>query len=177
MAEPAKLPVKTEKTAAASAPSPWRPFEQLRREVDRLFDDFNGGFWRPSFSRSLFDVAPFGRGEPSLPTIPAVDVSETDKGYEIKAELPGMEEKNIEVKLADGVLTIKGEKQEQKEDKQKDYYVQERSFGSFQRSFQLPDNVDTNKIEAHFKNGVLTLALPKTAEAQKPAKKIEVKAA
>jgi HSP20 family protein len=109
--------------------------------------------------------------------MPAVDVSETDKGYEIKAELPGMEEKNIEVKLADGVLTIKGEKQEEKETKEKDYYVQERSFGSFQRTFQVPDNVDTNKIEANFKNGVLTVNLPKTAEAQKPAKKIEVKAA
>jgi HSP20 family protein len=175
MAEPTKLPVKTEKSAA-TALSPWRPFEHLRREVDRLFDDFNGGFWRPSFPRSFFDVAPLGRGEQTWPTIPAVDVSQTDKGYEIKAELPGMDEKNIEVKLADGVLTIKGEKQEEKEEKQKDYYLQERSFGSFQRSFQVPDNVDTNKIEASFKNGVLTLNLPKTGEAQKPAKKIEVKA-
>jgi HSP20 family protein len=176
MAEPTKLPVKTEKSTAAAS-SPWRPFEQLRREVDRLFDDFNGGFWRPSFPRSFFDVAPLGRGEQTGPTSPAVDVSETDKGYEIKAELPGMEEKNIEVNLADGILMIKGEKQSEKEEKQKDYYLQERSFGSFQRSFQVPDNVDTSKIEANFKNGVLTLNLPKTAEAQKPAKKIEVKAA
>jgi HSP20 family protein len=175
MAEPTKLPVKTEKSTAA-APSPWRPFEHLRQEIDRLFDDFNGGFWRPSFPRSFFD-GPAGRREQTWPTMPAVDVSETDKGYEIKAELPGMEEKNIEVKLADGVLTIKGEKQEEKETKEKDYYVQERSFGSFQRTFQVPDNVDTNKIEANFKNGVLTVNLPKTAEAQKPAKKIEVKAA
>ena len=175
MAEPAKLPVKTEKSTAA-APAPWRPFEHLRREVDRLFHDFNGGFWRPS-PRSFFDVAPLGRTEQTWPTIPAVDVGETDRGYEIKAELPGMDEKNIEVKLADGVLTIKGEKQEEKEEKQKDYYLQERSFGSFQRSFEVPDNVDTNKIEANFKNGVLTLNLPKTAEAQKPAKTIEVKAA
>ena len=87
-----------------------------------------------------------------------------------------MDEKNIEVKLADGVLTIQGEKQEEKEDKQKDYYLRERNFGSFLRSFQVPDGVETNKIEANFKNGVLTLNLPKSAEAQKAAKKIEVKA-
>ena len=176
MAAPTKLPVKTEKSSA-TAPSPWRPFEHLRREIERLFDDFNGGFWRPSFPRSFFDVAPLGRGEQAWPTIPAVDVSETDKGYQIKAELPGMDEKNIEVKLADGVLTIKGEKQEEKEETQKDYHLQERSYGSFQRTFQVPNGVDTNGIEANFKNGVLTLNLPKTAEAQKATKKIEVKAA
>jgi len=88
-----------------------------------------------------------------------------------------MDEKNIEVKVADGVLTMKGEKQEEKEEKKKDYYLQERSFGSFQRSFELPDSVDPDKIEASFKKGVLTVKMPKKVEAQKPAKKIEVKAA
>jgi HSP20 family protein len=77
-----------------------------------------------------------------------------------------------QIKLADGVLTIKGEKQEEKEEKKKDYYLHERSFGSFQRAFQVPD-----KIEASFKNGVLTVTLPKSAQAQKTAKKIDVKAA
>jgi HSP20 family protein len=81
------------------------------------------------------------------------------------------------VKLADGVLTIKGEKQEEKEEKKKDYYLHERSFGSFQRAFQVPDGVDADKIEASFKNGVLTVTLPKSAQAQKTAKKIDVKAA
>ena len=175
MAEPTKVPMKAEKSSAA-APSPWRPFENLRREMDRLFDDFGAGMWRAPFPRSFFDVAPLGRSEPTWAAVPAVDVTETEKSYEIKAELPGMEEKNIEVKLADGILTIKGEKQEEKEEKQKDYYLRERSFGSFQRSFQVPDGVDTNKIEANFKNGLLTLSLPKSAEAQKAAKKIEVKA-
>jgi len=97
--------------------------------------------------------------------------------YEITAKLPGMDEKNIEVKVADGVLTIKGEKREEKEEKQKDYYLQERSFGSFERSFEVPETVETDKIEASFRKGVLTLTLPKKAEAQKPAKKIEVKTA
>ena len=109
--------------------------------------------------------------------MPAVDIAETDKAYEITAELPGMDEKNIEVKFADGVLTIKGEKKEEKEEKKKDYYLSERSYGSFQRSFQVPDGVDTDKIEATFKKGVLTVTLPKSAEAQKAAKKIDVKAA
>lgn len=79
--------------------------------------------------------------------------------------------------MASGVLTIKGEKREDKEEKNKDYYVRERSFGSFQRAFQVPDGVDADKIEASFKNGVLTVTLPKSAEAQKTAKKIDVKAA
>jgi HSP20 family protein len=88
-----------------------------------------------------------------------------------------MDEKNIEVKVADDVLTIKGEKREEKEEKNKDYYLSERSFGSFQRSFQVPNGVDTDKIEASFKNGVLTVTLPKSTEAQKAEKKITVKAA
>ena len=88
-----------------------------------------------------------------------------------------MDEKNLEVKVADGNLIIKGEKQEEKEEKKKDYYLQERSFGSFQRSFELPESVDADKIEANFKKGVLTVKLPKKPQAQKAAKKIEVKAA
>ncbi len=171
----AKVPVKTEKAPAATV-QPWRPFESLRREIDRLFDDFDVGFWRSPFRRSFFDIEPFGRVS-TWGAMPAVDVTETDKAYEIAAELPGMDEKNIEVKLANGVLTIKGEKQEDKEEKKKDYYMRERSFGSFERSFQVPDGVDTDKIEAAFKKGVLTLTLPKTAEAQKAEKKIAVKAA
>jgi HSP20 family protein len=88
-----------------------------------------------------------------------------------------MDEKNIDVKVADGTLTIKGEKQEEKEEKKKDYYLRERSFGSFERSFAIPEGVDADKIEASFNKGVLTLTLPKKPEAQKPVKKIDVKAA
>jgi HSP20 family protein len=88
-----------------------------------------------------------------------------------------MDEKNIEVKVVDGGLTIKGEKKDEREEKKKDYYLSERSYGSFERYFRLPESVDADKIEASFKNGVLTVTLPKKAEALKPAKKIEVKAA
>jgi HSP20 family protein len=166
-----KLPVTREKSESLQA---WHPFESLRQEIDRLFDDFGMGF---PFRRSLWATEPLFRREVTWPTMPAVDVVEGEKAYEITAELPGMDEKNIEVKMADGRLTIKGEKQEEKEEKKKDYYLQERHFGSFERSFDIPESVDPNKIEASFKKGVLTVTLPKKAEAQKPAKKIEVKAA
>ena len=172
-----KLPVKTEEKGTASALRPWRPFDSLRREIDQLFNEFDGGTWRWPFRRSFFDVEPFRRSEAAFAAVPAVDVTETDKAYEITAELPGMNDKNVEVKMADGVLTIKGEKQEEKEEKKKDYYLRERNFGSFQRAFQVPDGVDADKIEASFKNGVLTVTLPKSAEALKTAKKIDVKAA
>ena len=171
-----KVPVKTEKTPPSTLQA-WRPFESLRREVDRLFEDFDGGLWRSPFRGSFFDVAPFRRGEAVFGAVPAVDVSETDKAYEITAELPGIDEKNVEVKLANGLLTIKGEKQDEKEEKKKDYYMRERSFGSFERTFQVPDGVDSDKIDASFKKGVLTVTLPKSAEAQKAEKKIAVKAA
>jgi HSP20 family protein len=174
-----KLPVKTEEKGAepASVARMWRPFESLRREIDQLFDDFDRGQWRSPFRRSIFAIEPFLQREVTWGRAPAVDVTESEKGYEITAELPGMDEKNIEVKLANGMLTIKGEKQEEKEEKKKDYYLHERHFGSFERSFQVPEGVDTGKIEATFKKGVLTLTLPKTAEAQKAEKKISVKAA
>ena len=108
---------------------------------------------------------------------PAMDLVEKEKEYEISAELPGIDEKNVEIKVANHMLTIKGEKTEEKEEKQKDYYLSERRFGSFQRSFALPEGVDADKIEANFVKGVLTVKLPKTAEAQKAEKKITVKAA
>jgi HSP20 family protein len=173
MAEATKLPVRNEKTSTIAPPA-WRPFDNLRQEIDRLFDDFA---WRSPFRRSVFDLAPFWSREGLSAATPAVDIAETEKAYEITAELPGMDEKNIEVKFADGVLTIRGEKQEEKEEKKKDYYMSERSYGSFQRSFQVPDGVDTDKIEASFKNGVLAVMMPKSMEAQKAAKKITVKAA
>ncbi len=172
-----QLPIKRERAAGtASALESWQPLESLRQEVDRLFDDFGRGFWQP-FGRSLSVMEPFWRREPKWSMAPAVDVVESDKAFELTAELPGMDEKNIEVKVVDGSLSIKGEKKEEKEEKKKDYYLQERRFGSFERRFELPDGIDTDKIEAAFKKGVLTVTLPKKPEAQKPAKKIEVKAA
>ena len=175
MAEPTKLPVRNEK--ASAMPTQWTPFDTLRREIDRVFDDFGGGFWRTPFRRSVIDMVPSWGRDVTWPTAPAVDITDTEKAYEITAELPGIDEKKIDVKVANGVLTIKGEKQEEKEEKKKDYYLRERNFGSFERSFQVPDGVDADKIEANFKKGVLTVTLPKKAEAQTAAKKIDIKAA
>lgn len=174
-----KVPVKTEEkapTRPTTLQALW-PVESLRREIDRLFDGFDRDYWSFPFRRPIFDVEPFWRRELSWTAAPAVDITESDKAYEVTAELPGMDEKNIEVKVVNGNLTIKGEKQEEKEEKKKDYYLQERHFGSFERRFQLPEGVDADKIEASFNKGVLTVTLPKKLEAQKPEKKIDVKAA
>ena len=173
-----RLPVKaTESSKVTTAQQAWRPFESLRREVERLFDDFDGGIWSAPFRRSAFNVEPFFRRDMEWPASPAVDVAEKDKSYEITAELPGMADKDIEVTFANGELAIKGEKREEREEKKKGYYLQERKFGAFERRFGVPEGVDTNKIEATFEKGVLKVTLPKTAEAQKSEKKIEVKAA
>ena len=120
---PTKVPVRTRQQSTVLTPFGRHPFESLRREMDRLFEDFAGGFWRLPFPRSFFDIAPFGRGEEGWAATPKVDVTETDKAYEIAAELPGMSEKDIEVNVANGVLSIKGEKQDEKEEKKKDYYL------------------------------------------------------
>ncbi|SRR5579871_2143746 len=176
---PTKVPVKTEqKTSPLSSAFPaWPPFERLRREVDRLFEDFDSGFWRTPFRRAAFDIEPFWQRELTWATPPAVDVVERDNAFEIVADVPGFDEKNIEVKVVNDRLTIKGERQETKEEKKRDYHLNERRFGSFERSFRLPESVDAEKIEANFKKGVLTLTLPKTPEAQKAEKKIAIKAA
>lgn len=183
MAEAAtKLPVKTEEKKTEQKPGrsselqEWRPFESVRREIDRLFDDFGQGIWPSPFRRSL-DFEPLWSRKLTWGAAPAVDVVESDKAYEVTAELPGMDEKNIEVKVANGGLTIKGEKKEEKEEKKKDYYLSERSYGSFERYFRLPEGVEADKTEASFKKGVLTVTLPKKPEIQKPEKKIDVKAA
>ncbi|MGE3833000.1 MAG: Hsp20/alpha crystallin family protein [Parvibaculaceae bacterium] len=173
MAEVAtKLPIRTEKPHAP-ARTDWSPFESLRHEIDRLFEDFRPFDWRtplshlnqPAVTKSAWSIAP------------AIDLVEKDKEFEITAELPGIDEKNIEVKVANQILTVRGEKKESKEEKEKDYYLSERRYGSFQRSFRLPETVDADKIEASFAKGVLTVNLPKTADAQKNAKTITVKAA
>ena len=171
-----KLPVKVEQRAGEAPMKDQRPLASLRSAVDRVFSEFDPGLWSFPFRRSVFDTEPFWTSEVTG-TAPVVDLTEDEKGFEITAELPGMDEKNVEVKLANGGLTIKGEKTEEKEEKQKDYYIKERHFGSFERSFRVPEGVDKDKIEATFSKGVLKVILPKTAEAQKAEKKIAVKAA
>ena len=169
----AQVPVEMKKPAPAPMPVPWR---SLHTEMDRLFDRFARGFGIPFFHRPS-EVEPAWRDESSFSfTAPAVDVTEDDKAYRVTAELPGLEEKNIDVTVSGDTLTLKGEKRYEKHENDKDRHMSERAYGSFQRAFMLPDTVDRSKITADLSKGVLTITLPKSAEAQKPATKIEVKA-
>lgn len=134
-----------------------QPAGLLQHEFSRMFDEFFR--W--------FGLAPFGGfGERWDVFSPRVDVVEGDKEVEVSVELPGMEEKDINVTLSMGILTISGEKREEKEERGRNYYQVERSYGSFRRAIPLPAEVDESKAEATFKKGVLTIHLPKTAAAQ-----------
>lgn len=171
-------PVQVKKDAPAPTRVPAAdPWSNFRNEVDRLFDRFTGSFGMPGWRR-MFDWEPATRHETTFSfAAPSIDVAEDDKAFHITAELPGLEAKDIELSVADGTLVIKGEKKEEKEHKNKNYYMSERAYGSFHRSFALPAQIDHDKIAADLAKGVLTITLPKTAAAQKPAKKVEVKAA
>jgi len=172
----ADTPVEVKKAAPASTATPdaWR---SLRTEMDRLFDRFSGGWGMPSLRR-VFDMEPAFRYESSfsMPS-PAVDITEDGDGYKLTAELPGLSDKEIEVVVSRETLTLKGEKRQEKEQNDKNYYLSERSWGSFQRSFYVPEGVDREKIAADFSKGVLTVTMPKTAKAMQQKKKIEVKSA
>jgi len=158
--------------AGARAPVPWEAWDALRDQMDRMFNAFTRGFpGLPSF-RPALDFEPSLRFDTL--TTPAVDVVEKDDAYVVSAELPGLDEKNIEVEVSSDVLTIKGEKREEKEEKGKNTYVSERRYGSFQRSFGLPDSVDRSKIAASFEKGVLKVTLPKTSEAVTRQKTIPI---
>jgi HSP20 family protein len=135
------------------------PLALLQQEMDRLFDGFSKGFTGLS-SRTL---------------MPSMDLAETDKEIELTAELPGLEEKDVQLNVVDNHLTIRGEKKNQREEKEKDYHLVERNYGSFVRTVELPPGVDPESIKAVMSKGVLKVTVPKPAPAQ--AKKIEVKAA
>jgi HSP20 family protein len=135
------------------------PFGSLQREIDRVFDEFAFGF------------KPFAT--PDL--MPSMDVAETDKEIEILAELPGLEDNDVQVNIADNVLTIRGEKRVERKEKDKDYRLVERSYGSFSRSLELPAGVNPDAVRASITKGVLKVTVPKPAPAQ--VKKVEIKSA
>jgi HSP20 family protein len=164
------IPVSRERATEAFMPA---PFTSLQREIERLFDDFGRSF--PSLSAGdLFGR--FGdRGLPAADVMPRMNVIESDAAIELTAELPGLEQKDVEVNVIDDVLTIRGEKKEEKDEKQKDYRLVERRYGSFSRRVQLPAGVEADKITARIANGVLTVSVPKPAPAV--SKTIEVKSA
>ena len=151
------IPVSRDRSAVGS------PFMSLQREIDRLFNDFTHNF-------PYFELKPNG-GK----LMPSTDLTETDKEIEITAELPGLEEKDVQINLTDNLLTIRGEKKAEKEQKDKNYRLVERSYGSFERTLELPEGVNPDAIKANIAKGVLKVTIPKPAPAQ--AKKIEVKPA
>ncbi len=158
-------------------PAEWRPLESLKREIDQLFADFGISAWRHPFGRSTFETEPFWRSELSLGKTPAVDIVDKGQTYEITAELPGMDVKQHRRQVRRRRAHDQGRRRPRKRKKRrrKDSYLSERRYGSFSRSFRIPDGVDADKIEANFKDGVLKLTLPKTTEAQRGEKKIAIK--
>ena len=133
----------------------------LRREMNNLFDHF-------------FDWRPFSGGTEVSVWRPPLDVSETPKEVLVRAELPGMDSKEIDISLRDGVLTVRGERKQEKEEKNENYHLVERSYGSFVRSVRLAAEVESEKVDATYKDGILTIKLKKSAQAAQ--KKIEIKA-
>ena len=133
---------------------PMRNLFSLHNEMGRIFGD-------------LFAPSEGGTDAEETSWIPTVDISETENGYEIRAELPGVSEDDVNVSLTDNVLTVKGEKRPEAETEGKNYHRVERRYGNFQRNFTLPRHIETDAIKAEFKDGVLTLGIPK-AEAAKP---------
>lgn len=147
----------------------------LRSELDNTLDRFSSAFGMPSF-RKMFDLPVSRRAEGAFSfAVPAVDVSESDKVYRLTAEVPGMEANEIDVTVNGYTLTIKGEKRQKKEEKGESFYMCERSFGAFQRSFSLPSGVDREKISSELRKGILTVTLPKTAQARQLKQTIQVK--
>ena len=141
--------------------APFSNFDSMRREIDRLWD-------------SLYEGTVERRAGEDSVWLPSVDVSETKNDIVVKAELPGMDPKDIDVSLSDGHLMIKGQKKHEKEEKDEDYHFVERSYGSFVRAVHLPKQVKNEKISASYKNGVLKIVLPKSEEAKTKEVKIKV---
>jgi HSP20 family protein len=142
------------------------PFTSFRREVDRMFDDF--------FRSAGQGLQPWNAGWHAM--APRIDISDSDKELVITAEIPGLDEKDFEVTLAGDLLTIKGEKKTENENRNGNAYYVERRFGSFSRSVRLPFEAGDEQVEANYDRGVLTVRVPKPAEAQRHVRRIEVKA-
>lgn len=138
------------------------PFESLQESMNRLFESFRREIGKPAGNGDLGIVRS------------KMDVAETDDAFELRVELPGMDEKNVDVSVTADALKIRGEKKSETSEKKKDYHHRECSFGSIERVVPLPDGVDTDKAAAKFRNGVLTVTLPKTADARRKARKIEI---
>jgi len=142
------------------------PFGWLRTEIDRLFEDFGGS------ARNVLNL-----GMRGLAPLPALDMTEEKTSYQLTAELPGLSEADIEISVADGALSISGEKKEETERKDKGFMLSERRYGAFERRIALPDDVDPDAIKARFKDGVLTVTMAKDEQAPARSRKIAIEKA
>jgi HSP20 family protein len=162
------------------AQSGFLPFMSLRDEIDRTFDRFLGEpLMAPSERfRELWNLMPFrsmGSDLGNVMIAPRADMTESEKEYVLTVELPGMDEKDIDLTVTENSISLKGEKKSEQEVTEKDYHLTERSYGCYQRRFALPAGVDVEKVKASFSKGVLTINLPKTKEARAKPRKVEVK--
>ncbi len=155
-------------------PGVFHTFFGLRDEMNHLFDDFFSDFGRrtPSLFRTHEPAWLLGRRRGAM--TPAVDIVEDDKAITLTAELPGMKEDDIEIVLRDDVLTVKGEKKSETREEEENYYLTERHYGAFERTFRLPDTAIADKIKAAYEDGLLRVVIPKRPEARKIEKKIKV---
>jgi HSP20 family protein len=138
------------------------PFSMFHMNMDRMFEDFFSGF----------DLEPFESNYRSFR--PDIEVTENDKEIKVSAELPGMEKKDIDVSLTNGILTISGDKKDEQEEKGKDYFMKERTYGSFKRLIPLHAEIEADKIDAHFKKGVLTIKIPKSGKVKEKKRTVKV---
>lgn len=167
------------KRSRAAAVSSYFPMLGLRGELDRVFNRFFPEGWPPMNMGNLMEYDPFralgGFEAGSALQSARADVLETDSEYEISVELPGIDEKDIELDVSEGMLTLNAKKREEREEKKKSYHLTERSYGSVRRSFRIPEGVDVGGINAEFSKGVLQVTLPKTKEAKAKQRKVPVK--
>jgi HSP20 family protein len=168
-----EIEVRREAPSGAVGGEAWPSFLSLRDEIDRLFDEFGSGAWRGPLSRRMQALMPAG-GE--LAVRPATELVECGAEYRITAELPGMAAGDVDVKLGDGVISVRGEKSEERKEEKDDYLLGERRYGAVQRTLPLPPGIDAEAVTASFANGVLTVTLPKSAEARQKERKVEVRA-
>lgn len=161
----AQVPTRTTTTPRSFTEQLIEPLSRLRGEVDRLFEDFPARW--PAFQMD--------RLVPRMP-VPAMEMTETEDAFKLTVEVPGIEAKEIDVSVEEDMLVVSGEKKEEREEKERDYYRSERSYGSFERRIALPPTADADRIKARASNGVLHITLPKSEKAQQNKRRIAIEA-
>ena len=143
----------------------WNPFRELEDVSNRLNSIFGRFPARVGSEQEMLAMSDW---------TPSVDISETDTAYLVKGEIPGVKKEDIKVTIEDGVITMRGERKQEKEEKNEKFHRIERSYGNFMRSFRIPDDADESAVKAEFKDGMISVTLPKSEKAKSKSKEIEV---